>query len=260
MELFKHLAFVSLGQNVQEGIMNIGVAPQYAVSARKDRGIGMAFTHPPLPDFSWPVSEAMMRTVAHTHSRAQIDCRILVVTGWNAADRSADLSLQMARGLASLSQESVLLVDADFHTPLLHRDFQTAVTSGLAELIAGSQNIQEVVRPVVGELLYFLPTGNAAALGSTGLSAPACAETLSMLRLLFHRVVIHVGPLLENASAMVIAAEGDAVVLALAAGLRTRDEVEILQHQITSLRAKLFGAVLTEIPAKKTRRGLRWLR
>jgi Mrp family chromosome partitioning ATPase len=247
----------SLRQKTEERLTNTmdsGIAPQQAITPwRESRGMGLTFVHSPLPEFSTPISPEMMQTVTRMYNLCPNDCRVLAVTGWDASDRAADLSCQMARGLAALSQQSVLLVDADFASSVLHKQLQTPATPGLAGLIAGKKTIQEVVRPTADELLFFLPAGAESILSSGGLSAPACAYLFSVLRF-FRRVVIHTGPLLKGASAMVLTAASDAVVLALAAGIRRREEAETLRRQVTTLGGKLLGAVLTERPAAKGKR------
>jgi MinD-like ATPase involved in chromosome partitioning or flagellar assembly len=167
-----------------------------------------------------------------------------VITGWDASDRTGDLSLQIAYGLAYLSKQSVLLVDADFQAPKLHDHLRTTAGPGLGEWIEGTQGLREVIRPPSQGTFFFMPAGTSAALKSVGLSVPAWTERLAELRK-FQRIVVHVGPLNENAAATVITAESDAVILALAAGIRRRDEAESLQRQVDALQAKLLGVVLT---------------
>jgi len=241
--------------------MDSGVAPQQAITTWKGHRetTGVTFAHSPLPEFSSPVSPEMLQTVARVYSLCPNNCRVLAVTGWDASDRAADLSFQMARGLATVSQQTVLLVDADFASPVLHEQFRTPATPGLAGLIAGKKTMLEVVRPTSDELLFFLPAGAGSTLGPGGLSAPACAHQLSALRF-FQRVVIHTGPLLKAASSLVFTAESDAVVFALAAGLRRREEADTLRRQVTTLGCKILGAVLTERPVTKGGRFHGWRR
>jgi Mrp family chromosome partitioning ATPase len=249
----------SFRQRVEERSMNT-MEPQHAITSWKGRrSTGLELVHSPLPEFSVSVSKEMMKTVARMNGLFQSDCRVLAVTGWDDSDQAAELSFQLARGLASLSQQSVILVDADFVTPGLHQKLQTPAAPGLAELIAGEKSLGDVVRPTLEETFFFLPSGAADKLGPRELSAPACADVISVLRF-FWKVVIHTGPLMERSSAMVITPESDGVVVALAAGVRRREEVDKLQHQIATLNGKLLGAVLTEGAGGKPRRFHRWLR
>jgi tyrosine-protein kinase Etk/Wzc len=146
--------------------------------------------------------------------------------------------------LASLSRQAVLLVDADFRAPILHQRLKTQCGPGLAELIAGRGRIQELIQPSAEGSFFFLQAGTSRSLGNGELAAPAWIDVLRNLHG-FQRVIFHVGPLTQNPAAMVITAESDVVVLALAAGIRRRGEAEELQRQVEMLRTRLIGAVLT---------------
>jgi Mrp family chromosome partitioning ATPase len=186
----------------------------------------------------------MMQTVVRLNSLLENDERMLVVTGWDVDDGTAELSLQIALGLASVSQQTVLLVDADFRAPILHERLQTQPAPGLGELIEGGRQFADLVTPFSDGSFFFLPAGTSAAVKAGELATPAWISVLANLRN-FQRVVLNVGPLSENPASMVITAESDGVILGLAAGIRRRDEVEDLQRQVEMLRAKLLGAVLT---------------
>ena len=225
--------------------MEPAMAPQHGGQAKASRrGPDLILSQAPLPSGLITVGNEMMQTVVRLNSLLESDERMLVVTGWDTDDGTADLSLQIALGLASVSQQTVLLVDADFQAPLLHQRLQTHPGPGLGELVEGRRTFADLVQPFSDGSFFFLPAGTSAALKAGELAAPAWINALAHLRN-FQRVVLNVGPLAENSAAMVITAESDAVILGLAAGIRRRNEVEDLQRQVEMLRAKLLGAVLT---------------
>lgn len=208
------------------------------------RGPELILSRTPLPSGLITVGSEMMKTVVRLHSILEGDDRMLVVTGWDADDCTAELSLQIAFGLASVSQQTVLLVDANFRAPVLHERLETHASPGLGELIEGRGHFPDLVQPFSEGSFFFLPAGSSEISKNGELATPAWVNALTSLRN-FQRVVLNVGPLSENPAAMVIAAESDAVILGLAAGVRRREEVEDLLHQVKMLRAKLLGAVLT---------------
>ena len=221
------------------------MAPQHGGQAKATRrGPDLILSQSPLPSGLITVASEMMQTVVRLNSLLESEDRVLIVAGWDESDGTADLALQTAFGLASVSQQTVLLVDADFRAPLLHRRLKTHPDPGLGELIEGRRQIADLVQPFSEGSLFFLPAGSSQVARTGDLSAPAWTSSVASLRK-FQRVVVHVGPLIENPAAMVITSESDAVILGLAAGVRRRNEAEELQNQVEMLRTKLLGAVLT---------------
>src|SRR3974390_298993 len=156
--------------------MESGNLSRHAITSWRGRDkLDLALVHSPLPEFSTSVCPEMMQPAVFVENICPQECRIVAVAGWDVWDGAAESSLQLARGMAALGQP-VFLVDGDFASPILHRQLKSSASPGLAELIAGRRTILEVVRPTSDELLFFLPAGNASALGTEGLSPRACSE------------------------------------------------------------------------------------
>jgi len=79
------------------------------------------------------------------------------------AEGVSTVALGTALALASLRQESVLLIDANWLQPSLTADAHLESASGLADCLTRSASLDTVARRRPGSLLSFLPIGDIAA-------------------------------------------------------------------------------------------------
>ncbi len=201
----------------------------------------MTFPRYTLPEHVVRVGGEVMQTVARLQGLLRMEDRVLAVTGWDLSDRADDVAIQVAYGMACMTLEPILLVDA---AGRLHQKLGAGMSPGLRELMKGSSALEDVIWASTPDSLYFLPSGASQVPAGAALSLPEWRNATADLRR-FPRVFVYAGPLRGNTNAMLVATESDAVLLALAAGLRRRREAEDLQQQLAILKSRLLGVVLT---------------
>lgn len=182
------------------------------------------------------------------------DHNVLVVTGMGEGDGASTAAAQIGVALALMEQESVLLVDANMRAPRLHSLFSVDPTPGLLELIQGLNAPGEVSHPTAVPGLRVVPSGNLAVDFLALLISSECADALARLRQQYRYLLIDTAPILQYADSAIMAARSDGVLLALAAGRRTADELREAQETLQGLSVPLSGVILTA--PERGRRGL----
>jgi len=177
------------------------------------------------------------RTLPGGNARACVFC------GARAQEGVTSVLLHFARTLAG-EGETVVLVDGNMRSPVLHARLDIDRAAGLADVLTGASALDEVIRqtavPNLGLVTAGAPQDNPFAL----LQSPAFATLLSALRQKASWVLFDSPPVDFFDDACVLAPKADGVVLVLKAG-KTRWEVaQSTQQRFAQCSANILGAVL----------------
>jgi polysaccharide biosynthesis transport protein len=171
--------------------------------------------------------------------------KVIQVTSPNAADGKSTLSANLAVSVAQ-SGKRVILVDADFRKPRVHQIFGLeAVDAGLAQVIAGSVDLESVLVPcpsVPG--LWLLPCGKRPANPAELLTSPRFVEVLQELRERFDIVLLDTPPILAVSDPSVVAPRVDGVILTVRVTKNGRPAAVRAKEVLTSLGANVLGVVV----------------
>lgn len=144
----------------------------------------------------------------------------------------------------------VIIADADFHRPTLHRLADSTPRKGFTDLLAGTSNLTETITPIT-EHVQLAPRGGAlTASARTGLGN-RLSGILSNMSDETDYVLMDSSPILLIPDNLYIAAAADGIVLVVSVGTtRPRDLVrtkEILERAGTPI----VGVVLNRTPIKQ---------
>lgn len=170
--------------------------------------------------------------------------RIALFSGLEREAGCAAICVRTGELLASQAEASVCLVDADFRAPSLHEYFGVRNEKGLAEATFESGPIQEFAQQLSPANLWLIPSGY----GASSLHLTETADRLRLrmeeLRRVYRYVIVHPGPLLLNANAMMFSKWTDGVVLILEANQTRRDTARRIKESLAVANAKVLGIVL----------------
>jgi Mrp family chromosome partitioning ATPase len=171
--------------------------------------------------------------------------KMICVACFSEADEGSILSARVASGLAEIDKGNVLLLDANVATPRLGRLFGIENAPGLQEVLEERLEVKDALRPLEPSNLWMLPLGGVYGSLSSLLTSSRCTQVIDELRKQFRFIVADTG-LVKSPESVLLAALSDGVLLALAAGARTRDEVASFQEELRRLRIPLLGVMLTK--------------
>ncbi|MGN3975246.1 GumC family protein [Tsuneonella sp. SYSU-LHT278] len=182
------------------------------------------------------------------HSSATGLPRAILVTSTQAGEGKSTTSFALAKGLASLGR-NVLLMDVDLRKPSLHRlvgEQHGAI--GLSSVLANQSELAEVVKTRsegLGQLSYVvagpIPPSPTELLGSNRM-----AELLVSLRSQYDAVVMDGPPVLGLADSPTIAADVDATIFVIEAGRSHRGASKLALRRLRAAGARVLGGVMTK--------------
>jgi capsular exopolysaccharide synthesis family protein len=144
----------------------------------------------------------------------------------------------------------VIIADADFHRPTLHRIANAGARKGFTDLLAGTTNLTDTITPIT-ENVQLAPRGGAlTAPARNGLGTERLARILGNMSDEADYVLMDSSPILLIPDNLYMAAAADGIVLVVAVGqTRPRDLVRtkaILERAGTPI----VGVVLNRTPVK----------
>jgi succinoglycan biosynthesis transport protein ExoP len=145
----------------------------------------------------------------------------------------------------------VIVADADFHRPTLHRIANTSVRKGFTDLLAGTATLADTITPIT-ENVRLAPRGAAlTAPARTGLGTDRLAKILGDMAEDVDYVLMDTSPILLIPDNLYMAAAADGIVLVVAVGqTRPRDLVRA-KTLLERAGTPIVGVVLNRTPLKQ---------
>lgn len=144
----------------------------------------------------------------------------------------------------------VIIADADFHRPTLHRTAKTKNERGFTDLLAGTGDLNHSLTEI-SDGVRLAPRGSGLTVPArAGLGTPRLVEVLAGMSAEADYVLIDSSPALLIPENLYVAAAADGIILVAASGsTRPRDLLrakEVLEHSGTPV----IGVVLNRMPLK----------
>ena len=174
--------------------------------------------------------------------------QVLVVTSSVPGEGKSVTSSNLALSLAAAGRQ-VLLVEADLRLPRISGYFGIDRSVGLTDVLIGRAELDEVLRPIAGHSLTVLPSGHAPPNPSELLGSESMRTVLAELRTRYDVIVVDTPPLLPVADGAVASAWADGVVLLVRTAKTPSHQVELSLRSLSSVGARLVGAVMTMTPS-----------
>ena len=176
------------------------------------------------------------------------NARSLLVSSPGPGDGKTTVAVNMAAGMALVGRK-ILLVDANFRRPDLHKLFGLDNGAGLSNVLAKPETFAASVKETAVPNLYVLPTGpkptNATELLESQLLNDFMAKALAD----YDHVVFDSGPILFTSETVALAARVDGVVTVVRARSNTRGVLARTRDLLRSLKAENLGVVLNGVRA-----------
>jgi len=176
--------------------------------------------------------------------------RILIASSLPGEGKST-ITYNLALAFGEIGKR-VIIADADFHRPSLHRTAKTRNEKGFTDLFAGTSALPESTTPI-SDQVRLAPRGTALSIPArVGLGTKRLTEVLVGMEAEADYILVDSSPILLVPDNLYIASAADGVVLVVDSGsTRPRDLLrtkEILERTNTPI----VGVVLNRTPLKQT--------
>lgn len=172
--------------------------------------------------------------------------QVIQVTSPDMGDGKSTLVGNLALSIAQ-SGKRVVLVDADFRRPRLHKLFGLSAQVGLASVIAGKTDLDNAVKQTGVPNLSLLPCGPIPPNPAELLTSPRFKELLDQIREQYDYVLIDSPPLLAVTDPCVVAPRVDGVLLTIRVSRNGRPHAERAKEILATLGVKVIGVVVNGV-------------
>ncbi|MER5422716.1 polysaccharide biosynthesis tyrosine autokinase [Streptosporangium roseum] len=175
----------------------------------------------------------------------------LVVTSCLPGEGKSSTAANLAITLAQAGWR-VILVDGDLRRPRIPRYLGIEGTTGLTDVLIERARLQDVIQTWGEADLAVLPSGQIPPNPSELLGSRGMRNVLAQLTETYDMVIVDAPPLLPITDAATLAAVCDGTLLIARYGKTRREQVVRATEMLSSINARMVGAVLNFAPAKSS--------
>jgi capsular exopolysaccharide synthesis family protein len=175
-------------------------------------------------------------------SRSETSPKTILFSSAVAGEGKSVTAVNTAIAFAHM-MDRVLLIDADLRRPRCHEILHQSEHSGLAQVLAGLEPLDEVIQPTGVKGLYLLSAGLTPPNPSELLGSRKMREVLASLEAIYDHILIDSAPILPVSDSVVLSSMVDGVVII--SGARTpKQVVRDACARVTDIGARILGVVL----------------
>jgi polysaccharide biosynthesis transport protein len=211
-------------------------------------------------DRASPQSEVLARRSLFTENLRtawfQIDTanpsptKTILFTSSVSSEGKSTVAVSLACMLA-LAGRRVVIVDADLRHPNVHRMMRLQRSPGLAEVIAGEKELEDVLQVESASGAYILVAGASGSSPGDILESPKLRQILLALSVDFDAVIIDSPPILAVHDACIVAQHVDTTIMVVRWGKTKIATFVTALQRMSDLNIPLKGIVLSMVNSKK---------
>jgi len=180
------------------------------------------------------------------HAAALDTTRSILVTSPGPQDGKTTVATNLAAGLA-LNGRKILLVDANFKRPELHKIFKLDNNAGFSTVLGSIDSFQSAVSQTQVPNLDVMGSGPKPANPTELLESQLLVDFIEKALEEYDHVIFDSGPMLLVAETVALAPRVDGVVTAVRARTNSRGLLTRLRDELRKLKAEHLGVVLNAV-------------
>jgi capsular exopolysaccharide synthesis family protein len=180
------------------------------------------------------------------HSSSLDTARTILVTSPSPGDGKSTIACNLASGLA-LNGRRILLVDANFRRPELHRVFNVANEQGFADVLNSLELFEHAVQETQVPNLFVLPSGHKPTNATELVESQLLVDFIERALEEFDHVIFDSGPLLFVSETVGLAPRVDGVITVVRARINTRGVLTRMRDTLRQVKAEHLGVVLNAV-------------
>ncbi|MDX2117186.1 MAG: polysaccharide biosynthesis tyrosine autokinase [Planctomycetota bacterium] len=174
--------------------------------------------------------------------------RTLVVVGGMPGSGSTTVISNLALACAAADQK-VLIIDANFRRPAVHRVFALSDGPGLADVLSGSATLEGALQRTADGRVAVLSAGSREKRAFEQLSTDAFSNVLREAKGKFDLVLIDVAPAMVAGDGVAVANRADASLLLIKTFSEKRGMVARIKNELSEARGEFLGVVVNGVKA-----------
>jgi len=195
------------------------------------------------------VAESFRQVRGTLLKRIQVaDQRTVLVMGGLPGSGATTVVANLALSLAS-AERRVLVIDANFRRPAMHRIFGLQESPGLADVLGNSRTLADVIQATSTANLDILTAGSKEHRIFERLSTLAMGELLAQVRSKYDVIFVDVAPAVVAGDGQALAQKCDASILVVRAMAEKRGMVNRLKNELTDARGEFLGVIVNAVRA-----------
>ncbi|WP_162848443.1 CpsD/CapB family tyrosine-protein kinase [Paenibacillus nanensis] len=171
--------------------------------------------------------------------------RSLLVTSPAEGDGKTTAAINLAISMAQRG-EQVLLIDANFRNPMLHKIFGSQISPGLSNVLTHQLPFDEAVQRTEIEGLELLTSGHSHANAADILDSHMMKEIIEAAGSRYDRIVMDCPAVLQAPDTNALVGKCDGVVLLLRCGKTTHSKALEAKQSLSFAGANIIGAILNK--------------
>ncbi len=183
------------------------------------------------------------------HASSLDTTRSILVTSPGPGDGKTMIASNLACGLA-LNGRRILLVDANFRRPELHKLFDLTNDKGFSDVLNSIELFEQCVRDTQIPNLTVLTSGDKPTNPTELLESQLLIDFIERALEEFDHVIFDSGPLLFVADTVALAPRVDGVVSVVRARSNSRGVLQRMRDSLRQLKAEHLGVVLNAVRAQ----------
>jgi len=178
----------------------------------------------------------------------------IVITSAGPGEGKSTTIANLAIAFAQMDQKT-LLVDTDMRRPVLQKVFKVPRVPGIADIITGSNTIEECIHETSVENLYILPSGNLPPNPSEMLGSKKMREIYQALTQQYDKIFFDAPPIIAVTDASLLARLCDGLVVVVKSGVTHNEALDQVQNIVQQIKLPMLGAVINAITPKHMKGG-----
>jgi capsular exopolysaccharide synthesis family protein len=175
----------------------------------------------------------------------------IVITSARDGEGKSFAAANLAVTLAA-ENKRILLVDADFRKPSIHKIFKTENSRGLTTLLTNpSLSPKHLVIMNQVNNLYVLPSGPIPSNPSELLNSERMNDLINEMEAEYDLIIYDMPPVLSVTDAQIVSGKVDGTIFIISKGYVTEEDVTKAGELLSIVDAKIIGAIINKVERSK---------
>ncbi|MFN8419523.1 MAG: polysaccharide biosynthesis tyrosine autokinase [Anaerolineae bacterium] len=178
--------------------------------------------------------------------------KAFLVTSSVPQEGKSTTAANLARAIAQVVEQCVVLVDCDLRRPQVHKIFDISNDEGLTDILAGEVSIEEAVRDTNHSRLKVITAGTAITNPTEVISSQRMLDLIDELLTEYTTVVLDCPPILAATDAIALAPHTSGMVMVLDINKSDEKSLRLASSQLKDEGINVLGVVLNRTKLDKS--------